>query len=497
MRSTASFLRSTLILLAVGTVVLLGIVISSLWLVHLNSEYSDKTAELRRIRSSAVDLLTALQDTETGQRGFLLTNDQTYLSPYQKALIELPERRKRLSDNVAAYPEYAGKLGELAHAIDQKMAELTETINLARNGKLPEAVDIVKNNTGKDDMVNIRAILGGFLNLTDNRLRDIVGQQLDAADNLQWVTVGGALMLLVVLAGAITVIVQHVRELSRARSEVEALNVGLEERVEERTRDLMQANQEIQRFAHIVTHDLRAPLVNIMGFLSELDISLKPLTAYVLSDESRPTEDDVRDARHAVQTDVPEAMSFIRSSAAKMDSLINAILKLSREGRRKLQPERIDLRAQIETAAASLHHQMIASGAEMEIVVAVSEIVTDRFSLDQILANLFDNAIKYQVPERPLRLSVRVFPQGRGYVGIDVKDNGRGIARQDFERIFEMFRRAGDQDQKGEGIGLAYVRSLTRNLGGDISVRSELGSGSTFTLRLPSDLNKIAWSLDA
>ena len=116
---------------------------------------------------------------------------------------------------------------------------------------------------------------------------------------------------------------------------------------------------------------------------------------------------------------------------------------------------------------------------------------TDRFSLDQIIGNLFDNAVKYRFPGRPLALSVRAVPVGKGRIKIDVADNGRGIATADKERVFELFRRAGEQDQPGEGIGLAHVRSLIRNLGGDISVESTEGAGSIFSLILPADLSTI------
>ena len=76
---------------------------------------------------------------------------------------------------------------------------------------------------------------------------------------------------------------------------------------------------------------------------------------------------------------------------------------------------------------------------------------------------------------------------GRG-TEIEVADNGRGIADTDLERIFEPFRRSGAQDQPGDGIGLAYVRTLVRNLGGDVTVASELGKGTTFQILLPADL---------
>jgi signal transduction histidine kinase len=110
--------------------------------------------------------------------------------------------------------------------------------------------------------------------------------------------------------------------------------------------------------------------------------------------------------------------------------------------------------------------------------------------MEQILSNLFDNAVKYRDPSRPLKLAVHAFQINRFTIGIDVTDNGRGIAPEDHERVFELFRRSGAQDSQGEGIGLAHVRSLIRNMGGNIDVKSELGKGTAFMIRLPSDLSQ-------
>ncbi len=496
MTSTAAFYRSSLIMLAIGILALLGIVGSSIWLVNANNNYSEETASLRRVRSSIVGLLTTVQDAETGQRGFLLSNDSSYLEPYDKARQALPERRKALTDNVSPLPSYALQLDALNTAIEGKLNELSTTVALAKEGKFSEAISIVRDDAGREYMDKVRSILGSFLEQTDDRLRVLVQAQLSAASNLQWVTIGGAVAILIVLGGAILIIVQHVRDLQAATDEVELLNVGLETRVRERTGEVIRANQEIQRFAYIVTHDLRAPLVNIMGFLSELDTAMKSVSTYILADDKRPTVEEIREARQAVEEDLPEALGFIRSSTRKMDSLINAILKISRDGRRKLQPDRVDLRSLLETTAANVHHQLSESGGTVDIRVRVGNIVTDRFSLEQIFGNLLDNAVKYQMQGRPLALEIDAYPDGPGRVRIDVKDNGRGIGPQDFERVFELFRRAGEQDQRGEGIGLAHVRSLIRNLGGDITVESELGQGSTFVLTLPSDLTKIVRSME-
>ncbi|GEO83671.1 MULTISPECIES: sensor histidine kinase [Alphaproteobacteria] len=492
MRGTnASFARMTLPMLAIGMLLLIVIVISSLWLVnHTQNTFEFINGE-RQIRRTAADLMQNLVDAETGQRGFLLTQDESFLEPYEAALSKIRRNQALIAKLVKDRPAKEKRLQKLDELVAAKMAELASTITLAKSDRVADAIAVVKTEYGRKIMEDIQEILEFFKDKSDENVAIGVSTLSEATNQLQWVTVGGAIAIIVVMGGAIGIITQHVRALSSARREVESLNAGLEERVNERTEDLMRANQEIQRFAYIVTHDLRAPLVNIMGFTAELDASLKALQAYVLADGGTLSEDQIKEARLAAAEDLPEAIDFIRSSTKKMDGLINAILKISRDGRRQLKPERIDLTALIEATSASVHHQIAEGDGEVQVDVRVPFIVTDRFSLEQIFGNLFDNAVKYKQPGRPLTLAVRVLPEGRNMVRIEVEDNGRGIADEDHERIFELFRRSGQQDKSGEGIGLAHVRSLARNLGGEITVRSKMRSGSTFVLRLPSDLARI------
>lgn len=478
-------------MLGLGIALLIGMVGASLWLVQKNDSYSHEIVDLRRTRAAILDLLTTIQDAETGQRGYLLTRREEYLAPYSDAAETLADKRARLVAAIQDKPAYAAKLPGLQAALIAKLNEIGRTIDLVNAGRTDEAIDIVRADSGLIYMREIRQTLDYFQDITDDRLRTIVSEQLNAAYNLRWVTVGGAIAIVAVVGGALFLIAKYVSELMRSREEVDSLNRGLEERVNERTRDLIRANQEIQRFAYIVTHDLRAPLVNIMGFLSEFEASLKPIERYVLANGATLQDTEIKEARLAVEEDLPEAIGFIRSSTRKMDQLINAILKISRDGSRKLQAEKVDLKELLATAAASVQHQVSAVDGEIDVDVQPFTVISDRISLDQILGNLFDNAVKYQMKGRPLQLSARILPQGRGLVRVDICDNGRGIAEDDLERVFELFRRAGDQDQQGEGIGLAHVRSLIRNLGGDITVTSELGKGSTFQLTLPTDLRKI------
>jgi signal transduction histidine kinase len=173
-----------------------------------------------------------------------------------------------------------------------------------------------------------------------------------------------------------------------------------------------------------------------------------------------------------------------------MDRLINAILRLSREGRRVLNPEPLSIAEIAENVRGSLKHLADDRSAEIVIETPLPTLVGDRLAVEQLLSNLVENAIKYLSPDRPGRIVMRG-RSDRDRRIIEVADNGRGIAPSDHVRIFELFRRAGAQDQPGEGIGLAHVRALVYRLGGTIDVASTLGEGTVFTLSLPAQLSDI------
>jgi signal transduction histidine kinase len=296
----------------------------------------------------------------------------------------------------------------------------------------------------------------------------------------------GGVLIVAVVGGSAYVAARYTRDLLAAQEEVRALNVSLEERVNERTVELSRANEEVQRFAYIVSHDLRSPLVNIMGFTSELEAGMQVIERY-LSAANDDEDPALKEARQALETDMPEAIGFIRSSTGRMDNLINAILRLSREGRRRLEPQRIDMAQLLDAATDTVVHRLAEQGGEIRVEPPVPDLTSDRLAMEQIFGNLIDNAVKYLDPDRPGRIVVRgrTIPYG---VQFEVEDNGRGIGPADRERIFELFRRAGAQDQAGEGIGLTHVRALARRLGGEITLESELGKGTVFRLTLPRNL---------
>lgn len=489
--SQLSFIRTTVTALLVGLAALLAIVAVNLWLVRQARVYSNTVTAARLQRSAVVDLRNMLDDAETGQRGYLLTGDPVYLDPFINAKQSIPAQLDRVRTLMANASEQKGPVAKLVPIVNEKLAELQRAIDLFNAGKRDDALASVRTNQGLVLMQNAKGLLVSIVERAEADIDRAVRNQRRSIAALQWVTIFGALVIVLVVGGSVWAVVVYTRQLVEAQQEVTSLNAGLEQRVRERTADVGRANEEIQRFAYIVTHDLRSPLVNIMGFTSELEGSLATIQNYIREPNVPDENAAMKDARFAALEELPEAISFIRSSTRKMDGLINAILKLSREGRRVLKPETIDLDGLFKTAAESVQHQITEAGGDVEIDVKAPAIVSDRLALEQIFGNLLDNAVKYRSPQRPLKIRIRTATvPGRGIV-VEVEDNGRGIAEQDHERVFDLFRRSGAQDRQGEGIGLAHVRTMVRNLGGEITLQSGLGRGTTMKLRLPRDLRDV------
>ncbi len=479
------------IALVAGLAFLVAVVGASVWLAARNAEALEAVSKERAFLNTLVRVGLLVEQAETGQRGFLLTGGrESYLTPFVDAVAQLPSALDAFERSAAGAPEpEARRLAEpLRTAAEDKVAELQQTIGLARDGKLGEALALVQSDRGQRAMDGIRS---GITRVQGLEQAMVAGRFEAINQRGRWLVLmaGAALTGVLILAGFIGYGVRRHMvqmrfgqdQLEAANTKLEAGNADLERAVEARTGDLQEANDEIQRFAYIVSHDLRAPLVNIMGFTSELEVAMRRLAAFLAERDPASLPADVAEAAN---DDIPEALRFIKASTAKMDRLIGAILQLSREGRRVLAPERLETRELLEGVADTLQHQ--ATQRQARITIGdLPPLSSDRLATEQIFANLLDNALKYLDPARPGVVRVDGHLDGRMAV-LEVRDNGRGIAQKDHGRVFELFRRAGDQTTPGEGIGLAHVRALVRRLGGRIECESVLGEGTVFRVRLPA-----------
>ena len=485
-----------ILLLAAGFLVLVAISASSVLLVNKARDDSGWVVHTVEVENQINALLLEIRRAESAARGYLLTRGMEFLGDHEAAVAAIPANVETLAKLTSDNPLQVEHVKKLRPAVAMRLDQFAREMNFFRQGQPDSAVALVREAVVGNSSNAIREVATAMRS-EEERLFVLRTASADHSQKLaSMVTVAGS-GLVIALAG---ISIFLVRRSANARDDAEALlrdnNLNLETTIDERTADLREANDEIQRFAYIVSHDLRSPLVNIMGFTSELEelrgdifkrigtLASAATSAPSVPDNATDTAEPVLEgADKQLSQDFSEALAFIKSSIAKMDRLITAILNLTREGRREFQPVRIDTRELIETIVSTVAHQAAEAEATIHIE-PLPDIVSDRLAMEQIFSNLIDNALKYLKPGVPGEIRVR----GRtklGFAIFEVSDNGRGIDPKDHQRIFELFRRAGTQDKPGQGIGLAHVRALVRRLGGTMSVSSELDHGSTFTTTLP------------
>jgi signal transduction histidine kinase len=487
------------LLFAAGFLVLVAISATSVILVDQAREDNAWVVHTLEVENQISTLLLRIRTAESAVRGYLLTGEQRFLTEHEAAttgiLPDIDTLTRLAGDNKIQFENSK----RLRAQVQARLDEFAAMVDLVGRNDADAAIAILRQANSTDAVRQINEI-ASTMRTEENRLFLLRTATAERTQRLASILIVAGSGLVIVLAG---ISIFLVRRSTRARDSPEMLlrdaNLNLETTVEARTADLREANDELQRFAYIVSHDLRSPLVNIMGFTSELEelrseifkriAALSRAAALVPPPpiDGEATALALAGEDKQLSQDFSEALEFIKSSIDKMDRLISAILNLTREGRREFDPVRIDTRELIEAVVATLAHQ--ASEAQAQIrIEPLPEITSDRLALEQIFSNLIDNALKYLRPGVPGDISIR----GRtklNFAIFEVSDNGRGIDPKDHQRIFDLFRRAGTQDKPGQGIGLANVRTLVRRLGGSMSVSSELDNGSTFTITLP-----IRWS---
>ena len=223
--------------------------------------------------------------------------------------------------------------------------------------------------------------------------------------------------------------------------------------------DLQEANQELEAFSYSVSHDLRAPLRSLTGYVQVL-----------LEDYGARLDDMGRNHLQALDR-----------AARRMDCLTRDLLAYGRIARESVRIETLQLEPIIEEIIALNS----ANNARVSIQPALAQVKAHRFLLEQTLSNLINNATKFvrrdTLPEVNIRTEMR-----DGLVRLWIEDNGIGIDPTYHRKIFSMFERVGDmQNYEGTGIGLAIVHRAVQRMGGNCGVESTPGKGSRFWVDLP------------
>ncbi len=244
---------------------------------------------------------------------------------------------------------------------------------------------------------------------------------------------------------------------------------------------LRQTLADTETFVYGVSHDLRAPLVNLQGFCRELSLSWNELGQLLEPVEMEPQTR--ASLKSVLESDIPGAMHFLQESANRLERLVAGLLALSRCGRVEYRWELVDLGAVARGAVDQYRH--VLTGRDVAITVGdLPAVRGDANALGQLFANLLGNAVNYLEPTRPGRIEVAATPEG-DMVHCRVQDNGSGIPAEAVERVFDAFTRFHPHLAAGEGLGLAVVKKVVARHRGRISVESEPGRGTTFHIWLP------------
>jgi signal transduction histidine kinase len=477
--------RFLIVCMAIGFASLAAAGIAAAWATARGQQHTDAVSHSYEVERTIAHARLLIEQAETPRRGYIIAQQPIYLETYRAAVAQLPPVLQRLQRLTVDNPRQQANLVRLRRLSEGLQAQREQTNALVEAGRVDQAIRVFKVDTSAQPMHAIRGLANAMAQ-EEHRLLAIRDAEQRASVRTFYVTlIVAAILLLAVALVSMATILRYTRDLATSNDAIRDFADSLEDLVKERTAKLSRANDEIQRFAYIISHDLRSPLVNVMGFTAELETATALIVQLIDRVEEIAPDLVTEEARNAAREDLPEAIGFIRTSTQKMDRLINAILKLSREGRRVIAPEPIDTGALVDTIRATLQHLLDDRDGTLIVEGNLPGIVTDRLAIEQIFSNLIENAIKYFTPGRPGRIIVRGSREG-ARVMFEIEDNGRGIDPRDHQRVFDLFRRSGSQDQPGEGIGLAHVRALAYRLGGIIDVRSELGQGATFRLSLPA-----------
>jgi PAS domain S-box-containing protein len=257
---------------------------------------------------------------------------------------------------------------------------------------------------------------------------------------------------------------------------------GTAEELKRRNEALEEANSQIETFMYATSHDLRSPLINLVGFANRLDRSIARITECLVDQEESAAVRTER-ARDIIQTDVAGAMTHIHAAVERFESVISGLLRLSRTGREVLDAQPIDMQALVSRVVDSFAVQAGQENARITIH-DLPPAVGDINAVSRVWSNLICNAIKFLVPERPGRIEIGCRGVQDGRLVYYVRDNGVGIEPRQHERIFRLFQRLDVNNAQGDGLGLAIIRKIIDRHGGTVTVDSQLGCGSTFSFTL-------------
>ncbi len=441
---------------------------------------TQKSLDNTSLLADAIERLhLSIVQAESGQRGYLLTEEEDYLMPYYDAIGQIESQMEHVKSLHSEIDGQAERIAELLVLTEAKIKELKQTVKLATNDKERRALYVLNTHRGrelyKDIRVKVNDIQDRELLFKVSHFSKLAQIKNEAKITFAITAVTSALLII----GMFLLTRLNLRNAAKYREELEIQNETLATKVSERTQELTlysdelsRSNRELEEFAFVASHDLQEPLRKIQAFSDRLETMFK--------DELGEKGIDY--------------IGRMKNAAQRMSNLINDLLEFSRVTTRGKDFDDTDLKGVVNDILSDLEVAIKESNAHVE-VGELPVIQADKSQMQQLFLNLLSNAVKFRKPGVEPHISVKYEHKDEfseehnekvGWQIITIKDNGIGFSQEYADKIFVPFQRLhGRSEYKGTGIGLSVCRRIVERHGGIITAHSKDGEGATFIIKLP------------
>lgn len=427
--SARAFVRSQLLFFALGLLALTAIVSVAIWLGARSEQIATEILQARDLKTASVELSALVQRAESSQRGFLYTENEVYLAPYDLSKASALQGIEELTPRLATYPDLLPIAERLEGVLKDKFLEMDQTIELTRSRNTSDALDLVLTNRGKALMDEANIYTSGLSLAADNRLANLVAEQTENTLLQRLVSIIGAFVAIGAAAGALVTILRYSGELAQARQSLTSANAQLESKVASRTADLARRTEEMRAAkdrAELLVDEVNHRVANSLAMVSSL-VGLQ-----------------ANGSKHAAtKAALAETQSRIQAIA-----LVHQRLYSSGE----VQDVALDeyLRSVLDQFQSTMGDGRIALRYELE---PISLRTDTSINLGVIATEWVMNAAKYAYPDQSgeVRVTLRLLQQGE--VLLSVEDDGVG---------------RGKTPVQGTGLGSRIVKAMAASMRGQV-----------------------------